>query len=99
TRAPCSSSGVRPLTYWTGVAAAVHASIFGDHGTVTPSPASVATATTITNTARTATGRRFQLFSPVPATKGTRKSAAIASTGPTRITKVSVQGGSKANRA
>ena len=54
---------------------------------------------TITSTASTATGRRFQLFSPVPAKNGTRKSTAIAITGPMRITTVSVHGGSSANSA
>ena len=75
TSAPWSSSGVLPRTYCTGVGTALQASIFGDQGTITPSQASVVTVRTMRMTLSTATGRRFQLFSPVPATNGTRKSS------------------------
>src|SRR6266542_4054971 len=92
TSAPWSSRGPRPLTYCTGVGTALHASIFGDQGTITPSPASVVTVRTIRMTPRTATGRRFQLFSPVPEMNGTRNSNAMARGGPTSRSTVSVHG-------
>ena len=71
----------------------------GDHGTITPSPASVVTVRTIRITPSTATGRRFQLFSPVPARNGTARRSAIARGGPMSSSAVSVHGGSRANSA
>ena len=98
-RAPWSSSGVRPFTYATGVGEALQALITGDHGTTTPSPASVVTVRTIRITPSTATGRRFQLFSPVPARNGTARSSTMASGGPNTRSTVSVHGGRSAKSA
>jgi hypothetical protein len=59
----------------------------------------VVTVRTIRRTPRTATGRRFQLFSPVPEMNGTRNRSPMARGGPTRRSTVSVHGGKSANRA
>src|SRR6185503_9703465 len=56
-------------------------------------------ATAANRTVRTAIGRRFQLFSPSPETKGSASSAKIAITGPINITGVSSDGGSRDSTA
>ena len=48
-------------------------------------------------TTSTATGRRRQLFSPVPERNGSAKSSPIATTGPVSISGVSIYAGSSAN--
>ena len=53
---------------------------------------------TIRMTPSTATGRRFQLFSPVPAMNGMTKSRPMAMGGPSSMSTVSVYGGRSAKR-
>ena len=61
-----------------------------DHGAYVPSWVNAAREMTISSTDSTATGRRRQLFSPVPESKGSRIKKPIATAGPTSKRTVSI---------
>src|SRR5437870_2433212 len=71
----------------------------GLQGASPPSRVNVPSATAATNMVSTAIGRRFQLFSPSPARKGSASSAAIVTAGPIRRIGVSADGGNSESSA
>ena len=71
----------------------------GDQGEVTPSFVSVTKVTRTSRTASTDIGRAFQLFSPVPNRNGSPNKSPMPTTGATRMSAVSIHGGSSAKAA
>src|SRR5262245_55419786 len=97
--APCRSNGERPAKYLSGTGVLLQAFISGDQGDRTPNNVNAESDTRISNNSNTDTGRRRQLFSPVPDSNGRAIKNPIPTTGPTNSRKVSISGGRSANAA